>query len=266
MMCSSHPENLKFVRGIVGGIRSRVALRRRLHSGPRLLATFGLLTAGLATSPAAVAADLLPLSAASGPSASGMSTPQRHLRADFSGQAVSSDARHVADWVVVSGDNQGLPFMIVDKANARMFLFDAGGAILGGVPVLLGLARGDDSPPGIGDRPLSMIRPSERITPAGRFVAQLGLNLAGQDILWVDYDAAISVHRATDSKHGLTSNGRLARLASASPLDNRISHGCINVSAAFFENILRPAFSGTSGIVYVLPETRSVRDEFPVRV
>ena len=265
-MRSSHGENLKFVRSVASGVRSHGALRRRLHSDQRLLATFGLLAAGLAAAPAAVAADLLTLSVASGPSVSGMPTPQRPLRADFSGEAVSSDARYIADWVVVSGDNQDLPFMIVDKANARMFLFDAGGAILGSVPVLLGLARGDDSPPGIGDRPLSMIGPSERITPAGRFVAQLGFNLAGQDILWVDYDAAISVHRATDSKHGLTSNGRLARLASASPLDNRISHGCINVSAAFFENILRPAFSGTSGIVYVLPETRSVRDEFPTRV
>jgi hypothetical protein len=186
--------------------------------------------------------------------------PVRH--ADFVGQDASADTRLVADWVVGSDDNQGRPFMIVDKANAQMFLFGAQGALIGASPVLLGLARGDDSPPGIGDRPLAQIAPTERITPAGRFVAQFGVNLAGQDILWVDYAAAISVHRAADPKAGLTANGRLARLASATTRDNRISHGCINVSTAFFEGVLRPAFAGTTGVVYVLPETRSIREEF----
>ena len=186
--------------------------------------------------------------------------------ADFTGQSVSADSRRVADWVVRSGDNEGLPFMIVDKVDAKAFLFGPGGALIAAVPVLLGLARGDDSPAGIGDRPLALITPAERITPAGRFVAQLGLNLAGQDILWVDYAAAISVHRAADPKAGLTANGRLARLASQSASDNRISHGCINVSVDFFERVLRPTFTRTSGIVYVLPETRSVREVFPALV
>ena len=182
-------------------------------------------------------------------------------RADLSG--ASADARRVADWVARSGDNRSLPYMIVDKANARMFLFAANGALLGDAPVLLGLARGDDSPPGIGARPLAAIRPAERITPAGRFEAGLGRNLAGQDILWVDYAAAISVHRATDLKPGLSAADRLARLASPTAADNRISHGCINVSAAVFEQMIEPAFSGTSGVVYVLPETRSIHDQFP---
>jgi hypothetical protein len=185
------------------------------------------------------------------------------MRPDASAALLSADARRVAAWVVRSGDNHLLPFMIVDKANARMFLFAADGALRGDAPVLLGLARGDDSPPGIGERPLASIRPAERITPAGRFEATLGRNLAGQDILWVDYAAAISVHRATDVKPGLATANRLARLASATAADNRISHGCINVSAAVFEDMIRPAFSGTSGVVYVLPETRSLHADFP---
>ena len=186
------------------------------------------------------------------------------MRADFAGQRASADSRQVADWVVGSNDNRGQVFIIVDKGNAQMFLFAPGGALIGAAPVLLGLARGDDSPPGIGDRPLAQITPGERITPAGRFVGQLGVNLTGQDILWVDYSAAVSVHRATDAKEGLTAQGRAARLASATTRDNRISHGCIIVSAGFFEGVLRPAFAGTGGIVYVLPETRSIREEFPI--
>lgn len=186
------------------------------------------------------------------------------LRANFAGEAPSDEARQIANWVTASGDNQGMPFMIVDKAEARTFLFSASGALLGGAPVLLGLGRGDVSPPDIGDRPLASIAPADRITPAGRFEATMGVNLAGEDILWVDYEAALSVHRATDPKHGLTANGRLARLASPTVSDNRISHGCVNVSIAFFEQVLRPAFADTSGIVYILPETRPLHDVFPV--
>jgi len=46
------------------------------------------------------------------------------------------------------------------------------------------------------------------------------------------------------------------------PLDKRISYGCINVPAKFFDNVVRPAFTGTNGIVYVLPETRLAREVF----
>jgi hypothetical protein len=55
---------------------------------------------------------------------------------------------------------------------------------------------------------------------------------------------------------------RLERLASATPLDNRISYGCINVPARFYEDVVRPAFSNSDGIVYVLPETRAARVVF----
>src|SRR5579872_6638343 len=113
-----------------------------------------------------------------------------HRQADFSTTSPSAEARQVANWVVASSDNHDLPFIIVDKLAARLFMFDGGGTIRATTPALLGLARGDDSPPGIGDRKLSMIARSERITPAGRFVAARGKNLRGQDILWVDYPAA----------------------------------------------------------------------------
>jgi hypothetical protein len=55
---------------------------------------------------------------------------------------------------------------------------------------------------------------------------------------------------------------RLQRLATPTPLDNRISYGCINIPAKFFENVVRPAFAGTYGIVYVLPETRPADEVF----
>lgn len=189
---------------------------------------------------------------------------QSPRQANFAQTAASADAHTVANWIVRSGDNIGLSFIVVDKANAALFLFDAGGSLRAATPVLLGLGVGDDSPPGIGDQALSAMKPADQITPAGRFVAGRGFNLAGQDILWVDYDAAISLHRASDRKPGMTVKSRTDRLASFTTLDNRVSHGCINVSVRFYDEFIRPAFDGTAGIVYILPETRSVQDEFNI--
>ena len=165
----------------------------------------------------------------------------------------------MADWVIDSGDNHGMPFVIVDKMDARVFVFDADGRLLGAARALLGLARGDDSIPDIGERMLSDIRPEERTTPAGRFVASLGYNFYGKDVLWVDYDLAISLHRVVTSN---PAERRLQRLATPTPLDKRISYGCINVPAEFFNKVVGPAFTGTYGIVYVLPETRSNSEIF----
>jgi hypothetical protein len=177
-------------------------------------------------------------------------------RASFEREYKSLNAQHVADWVVDSGDNSGTPFVIVDKMDAKVFVFYADGRLRGAAPVLLGLARGDDSVPGIGDRKLSDIRPEERTTPAGRFVASLGYNYNGKDVLWVDYNGAVSLHRV------ITTKTRLQRLASPTPLDNRISYGCINVPEKFYNTVVSPTFTGTNGIVYVLPEVRSNNEIF----
>lgn len=184
---------------------------------------------------------------------------QRPMLADFERESVSKEARHIADWVLDSADNRGMPFAIVDKTEAKVFVFDANGRLRGAAAALLGLARGDDAIPGIGDRPLSSIRPEERTTPAGRFVAWLDRNFRGKEILWVDYDGAVSMHPVITTK---PAERRAERLATPTPLDNRISYGCINVPAKFFENVVRQAFTGTNGIVYVLPETRSAREVF----
>jgi hypothetical protein len=180
-------------------------------------------------------------------------------RANFEGEHKSRDTRNVADWVVDSGDNSGMPFVIVDKIGAKVFVFDAEGQLRGASPALVGLARGDDSIPGIGDRQLSDVRPEERTTPAGRFVASLGYNLNGKDVLWVDYNGAVSLHRVVTND---PTERRLQRLATPTPLDNRISYGCINVPVKFFNDVVSPVFNGTNGIVYVLPETRSNSEIF----
>src|SRR5690606_27750175 len=108
---------------------------------------------------------------------------------------LSPQAQQVAHWVRATQDNQRLPYLLVDKRAARVHLFDAAGTLQASSAVLLGLARGDHTVPGIGERPLSAIAPHERTTPAGRFLSEPGQNLHGEDIVWIDYDAAVSLHR-----------------------------------------------------------------------
>lgn len=178
--------------------------------------------------------------------------------ANFRHERASPDSIQMADWVLASRNHAGLPFMIVDKKNAMVYVFDGKGQLSGSTAALLGSATGDDSVPGIGERELSSILPDERTTPAGRFVAALAHNTRGKDILWVDYEAAISLHRVVTSNR---LERRAERLASATPADNRISYGCINVPAKFFDNVVLPVFKN-NGIVYVLPETKSLEQVF----
>jgi hypothetical protein len=180
--------------------------------------------------------------------------------ADFVGESASTDAREVADWVAGAQDNQGLPFIVVDKKHTKVFVFDGRARLIGATSALIGLARGDESAPGVGDKKLSDIRPSERTTAAGRFVAALGQDISNQDVLWVDYSAALALHRVPSRN---SKEGRLQRLASSSSLDHRITFGCIDVPVAFYDKVVHANFSETSGIVYILPETKPLSSVFP---
>jgi hypothetical protein len=192
------------------------------------------------------------------PSAAQATAPAPRV-ADFGVIAPGPDARLMADWVIGSRDNQRLPFVILDKRDARVFVFDATGRLIAASPVLLGAAPGDDSVAGIGVRPIELVRPEERTTAAGRFISEPGKNAAGEDVVWVDYAAAVSMHRVrvVDPKER-----RLARLASVDPAERRISYGCINVPVAFFEAVVWPTLGSGRGVIYVLPEIRDLRRVF----
>lgn len=174
-------------------------------------------------------------------------------------QRASADVRDIVPRIILASDNAGLPFMVVDKRSARLFIFNSQGVLLDNGPVLLGQARGDHTVPGIADRPIAEVRPFERTTPSGRFVAQHGSNISGEDVLWVDYGAAVSMHRVRAT---VASERRLQRLASPSSADNRISFGCINLPPALYENAVLPLVQRSRAIVYVLPETQTLAQQF----
>ena len=118
-------------------------------------------------------------------------TPTKAHYANFMGEAASDEAQFIANWVADSRDNQKLSFVIIDKKHTRVYVFDSSATLIGSTPVLLGAAPGDDSVAGIGLRPIDEVQPHERTTPAGRFIGEPGRNTNGEDVIWVDYDAAV---------------------------------------------------------------------------
>ena len=193
----------------------------------------GVLAAILFTSPAQ-AEDTLPVITGTGPAQDAN---------DDTGQASSTNwnapdaVKKMAAWALGSGDNRGLPFVIVDKSEAKVFAFGKSGTMLGATWALIGLARGDDNVPGIGTMPLRKITPDMRTTPAGRFVAAIGYNLGKKEVLWVDYPTALSLHRVVNTNRA---ERRLERIVSEVPAEHRISYGCINVPKAFHETVVGP--------------------------
>jgi hypothetical protein len=179
--------------------------------------------------------------------------------ADFAGEEPSPDARLVANWAVHTRDHKRHAFVVIDKKDARVYVFNPQGKLVESAPALLGSARGDDTFPGVGDKPLSAIKPYEKTTPAGRYVAEVGLNADKEDVVWVDYDAAVSMHRIRPTN---AKERRLERLASLTVDDNRISFGCVNLPVSFYEGVLSPNVNKHGAVIYVLPEVKSPQQVF----
>lgn len=177
------------------------------------------------------------------------------------GQPVSDLVIDLAGWVIATENNRGLPFAVIDKAAAQILIFNAEGKVQGMAPILIGSAVGDDSAPGVGDRELKDIPKADRTTPAGRFLAGYGPAAGGERVLWVDYATSVSIHPIPTSSASKKEK-RKERLASPEPDDNRITHGCINVSSTFYKKVVSTVFK-KGGVFYVLPDTITVAEAFP---
>jgi len=175
------------------------------------------------------------------------------------GQEVSETVIELAGWVVASKDAQGYPFAIMDKAAAQVLVFDGNGRLRGAASGLFGSATGDHTAPGVAGLALREIPGRDRTTPAGRFVGGYGPSIDAGRVLWVDYESAVSIHPTAT---GVPAERRAERLASPSPDDNRVTHGCINVSPGFYEAVIRSTFE-RGGVFYVLPDNASIAETFP---
>ena len=150
----------------------------------------------------------------------------------------------------------GRPFAIVDKRAATLSVYAADGSLLGRTATLLGLTPGDAEVPGSRGKAPDALTVQERTTPAGRFEAQPGLNLHNERVVWIDYGASLAIHRLRPAP---ARERRPERLASANPLERRITLGCVVVDPAFFERVVLPSLgSGKGGLVYILPEREPI--------
>ena len=186
------------------------------------MARFGLalLAAGLTLSAAGVgAAAALPATGTSrsmpavAPVAAATEHPvlaARASRADFAREEASPDARRIADWILDSRDNRGTPFVIVDKIDSRVFVFDARGRLRGASPAL--------SRPGTRRRFGAGYRWAQdvdhtpgRSAPPRRADSWLTWSASPRrTIVWVDYEAAVALHPVV----AIPKERRLERLAS----------------------------------------------------
>ncbi|KRA17624.1 hypothetical protein ASE43_09110 [Lysobacter sp. Root983] len=174
-------------------------------------------------------------------------------------QDVSATVIELAGWVVAAKDSHGYPFAVIDKASAQILVFGGDGRLRGAAPGLFGSAVGDHTAPGVAGLALREIPGRDRTTPAGRFVGGFGPSIDAGRVLWVDYDSAVSIHPIAT---GVPEERRPERLASPSPDDNRVTHGCINVSPEFYEQIIRPTFE-RGGVFYILPDAEPIAEAFP---
>ena len=175
------------------------------------------------------------------------------------GQDVFADVIELAGWVVVTKDSHGYPFAIIAKAAAQILVFGGDGRRRGAAPGLYGSAVGDHTAPGVAGLALREISGRDRTTPAGRFVGGFGPSVDAGRVLWVDYDSAVSIHPTAT---GVPAERRAERLASPSPDDNLVTHGCINVEPEFYEQIISSRFK-RGGVFYVLPDNASIAETFP---
>lgn len=166
------------------------------------------------------------------------------MQGELAREQASPQVARIARWAVDTQDHAGLPFVVVDKARARLFAFDPQGRLVGSAPVLLGTAKEDGA--------------KAPATPAGRFVTDTWLSARSDGIVWVNETTAVSLHETPSPQ----SPGRgLQRLASREVEDKRISDGSLHVSGEFYRNVMS-ALRTQPGVAYVLPEVLPLEDVF----
>jgi hypothetical protein len=192
---------------------------------------------------------------AGGPGADARPPWPAHADADLGALPASAETRDLVAWILATADHRGRAFALVDKKSARLYVFTPHGRLAGSSAVLLGVAVGDRSTPGVGELAPARIPIEDRTTPAGRFATEPGINLDGDAVIWFDYDAGLAIHRL---RPDAAERARSRRLAAEDPQAHRVSAGCVVAPVAFYESVVMRWLGHTRGTLYVLPEVEPV--------
>lgn len=164
-------------------------------------------------------------------------------------EGASQKASDTIHWVVANKDHGGKSFVVADKENGKILVVSPEGKVLDSQNALFGKNKGDSNAFGN--------------TPSGRFQLQKvdTKNLSAADRR-VFGDSLLDLADKETGKKVRSSDGRIiamhrvinlperkAALDSATPNDNFLSHGCINIPTAFYNK----AVDNLNGaMVYVL--------------
>ena len=162
---------------------------------------------------------------------------------------VSQQASDTINWVVKQKDHNGKAFVVADKAQGKIHVVDTDGKVLNTQNAIFGKNKGDSSAFGN--------------TPSGRFLlhktdtknlSDLDKRVFGDSVLDLtdketgrkvtnDQGQVVAMHRVVNTAE------RKAALNSATPNDNYLSHGCINIPTAYYNSAVNKL---DGAMVYVL--------------
>lgn len=162
---------------------------------------------------------------------------------------MSDLAKNVYSKMAPVAAKTGKGFIVADKPNGMIHVFDVNGKTLVQEPALFGKDSGD-----------TMIGYPYKITPAGEYklnVAKWDEYVGGYTVDLMDKDELIvvSLHAAYLAH---PEERREARLATPTGADNKISGGCINTTHDTFLNKIMPNFAKIDGgMIFVLPDNQA---------
>lgn len=147
---------------------------------------------------------------------------------------VSQEASDTINWVKATHDNNGKVFVVADKNEGKIHVVDSNGKVLDTQNAIFGRNKSNDN--------------VANSTPSGRFKLQKALTtkaadkkIFGSDVLTLTDTATgkditkadggvIAMHRLWNKPE------RVKAINSATPSDNYMSAGCINVPTAFYNS------------------------------
>jgi hypothetical protein len=157
------------------------------------------------------------------------------LDADLARERAAPEVQQVARWAVDTLDHAGLPFVVIDKARARVFAFDAQGRFRASAPILFGPERAQRV---------------ARSAPAGRLVADGWRSAQDGAIVWVHDRTVLSLQGIPpDTAPESTSQIPM----SSAGVYHAVSYESLHVAADFYRDHLS-ALRLQGSIAYVLPE------------
>ena len=159
---------------------------------------------------------------------------------------MSQQAIDVYEAMAPVAKKTGKGFILADKANGKMHLFNNDGSYFLSDAALYGKDIGD-----------VMVGGGKLITPAGKFtLVTMPVEYAGRKGLGLveteDATGIIAIHAAY---LGDPAERRAARLESGKASESRISYGCINTKHTTFLNKILPRIDDfDGGLIFVLPD------------